>query len=157
MEPVVMRRFPVFSVLFLVIPFIELWLLIKVGSAIGALATILLLILSGFLGMYLLRRPGLSTLAKLQRDMQAGQRPAKSLLEGMMMLLGGLLFIIPGFFTDIIGLILLLPPTRYLLVKFLLKNGAGYQYTSTPRSSSADIEGEVIRRTDDTKNSLDRP
>ncbi|OQX07649.1 MAG: FxsA protein [Thiothrix lacustris] len=152
-----MRRFPVFSVLFLVIPFIELWLLIKVGSAIGALATILLLMLSGFLGMYLLRHQGLSTLAKFQRDMQAGQRPAKSLLEGMMLLLGGLLFIIPGFFTDIIGLILLLPPTRYLLVKFLLKNGAGYQYTSTPRSSGADIEGEVIRRVDDTKNSLDRP
>ncbi|UOG91185.1 MAG: FxsA family protein [Candidatus Thiothrix sulfatifontis] len=156
-----MRRFPVFSVLFLVIPFIELWLLIKVGSAIGALATILLLILSGFLGMYLLRHQGLSTLAKFQRDVQAGQRPAKSLLEGMMMLLGGLLFIIPGFFTDIIGLILLLPPTRYLLVKFLLKNGVvsvgGYQPTSAPRSSGADIEGEVIRRTDDTKNSLDRP
>lgn len=156
-----MRRFPVFSVLFLVIPFIELWLLIKVGSAIGALATLLLLILSGFLGMYLLRHQGLATLAKFQRDMQAGQRPAKSLLEGMMMLLGGLLFIIPGFFTDIIGLILLLPPTRYLLVKLLLKNGvvsvAGYQHTQTSRSSSADIEGEVIRSTDDTKNSLDRP
>lgn len=156
-----MRRFPMFSVLFLVIPFIELWLLIKVGSAIGALATILLLILSGFLGMYLLRHQGLSTLAKFQRDMQAGQRPAKSLLEGTMILLGGLLFIIPGFFTDIIGLILLLPPTRYLLVKFLLKNSvvsvAGYQHTQTSRSSGADIEGEVIRRTDTTKNSLDCP
>jgi len=157
-----MRRFPVFSVLFLVIPFIELWLLIKVGSAIGALATILLLILSGFLGMYLLRHQGLATLAKFQRDVQAGQRPAKSLLDGMMMLLGGLLFIIPGFFTDLVGLILLLPPTRYLLVKFMLKNGVvsvggGYQHTSAPRSSGTDIEGEVIRRTDDIKNSLDRP
>ena len=156
-----MRRFPLFPVLFLVIPFIELWLLIKVGSAIGALATILLLILSGFFGMYLLRHQGLSTLAKFQRDMQAGQRPAQALLEGSMMLLGGLLFIIPGFFTDIVGLILLLPPTRYLLVKFLLKNGvvsvSGYQHTSASRSSSADIEGEVIRRVDDTKNSFDRP
>lgn len=156
-----MRRFPVFSVLFLVILFIELWLLIKVGSAIGALATLLLLILSGFLGMYLLRHQGLSSLAKFQRDVQAGQRPAQSLLEGMMMLLGGLLFIIPGFLTDIVGLILLLPPTRYLLIKFLLKNSVvsvgGFQHPQTPRSHGSDIEGEVIRRVDDTKNSLDRP
>ncbi|SEA95409.1 UPF0716 protein FxsA [Thiothrix caldifontis] len=156
-----MRRFPVFSWLLLAIPFIELWLLIKVGSAIGALATILLLILSGFLGMYLLRHQGLSSLAKFQHDMQAGQRPAESLLEGSMMLLSGLLFIIPGFFTDMLGLILLFPPTRYLLVKAVLKNGvvsaSGFQYTQTSRTHGTDIEGEVIRRTDDTKNSLDRP
>lgn len=156
-----MRRFPVFSVLLLVIPFFELWLLIKVGSAIGALTTILLLILSGFFGMYLLRHQGLSSLAKFQHDMRAGQRPAKSLLNGGMVLLSGLLFIIPGFFTDILGLILLFPPTRYLLVKAVLKNGvvsaAGFQYTQTSRTSGSDIEGEVIHRTDDTKNSLDRP
>lgn len=155
-----MRRFSVFPLL-LVIPFIELWLLIKVGSAIGAFATILLLILSGFLGMYLLRHQGLATLTKFQRDMQAGQRPAKSLMEGTLLLVSGLLFIIPGFFTDIVGLILLLPPTRYLLVKFLLKNGVvsatGFQYTQTSRSASTDIEGEVIRRDDSTKNSLDHP
>lgn len=156
-----MRRFPVFSVLFLVIPFIELWLLIKVGSAIGALLTILLLILSGMVGMFLLRHQGLATLARFQRDMQAGQRPAQSLLEGTLILLSGLLFIIPGFFTDIIGLVLLFPPTRYLLVKALLKRGmvsaTGFQYSQSSRTYSQDIEGEVVRREDDTKNSLDRP
>lgn len=156
-----MRRFPVFTVLLLVIPFLELWLLIKVGSAIGAFPTILLLILSGVLGIYLLRHQGLSTLAKFQRDMQAGQRPAQALLEGTMMLVGGLLFIIPGFLTDIMGLILLLPPTRYLLVKALLKRGvvsvSGFQHTQSSQSYSSDIEGEVIRRDDDAKNSLNRP
>ena len=157
-----MRRFPVFTVLLLVIPFLELWLLIKVGSAIGAFPTILLLILSGVLGIYLLRHQGLSTLAKFQRDMQAGQRPAQALLEGTMMLVGGLLFIIPGFFSDILGLILLLPPTRYLLIKALLKRGVvsatGFQYSQSSRSyNSHDIEGEVVHRDDDTKNSLDRP
>jgi UPF0716 protein FxsA len=137
-------------------------LLVHCG-AIGALPTILLLILSGMFGMFLLRHQGLVTLAKFQRDMQAGQRPAQSLLEGTLMLFSGLLFIIPGFFSDILGLLLLLPPTRYLLVKALLKRGmvsasaTGFQYTQTSRSASTDIEGEVIRRDDSTKNSLDHP
>lgn len=148
-----MRPLPVFAILFLVIPFIEIWLLIKVGGVIGALPTILLLIFSGIFGVSLLRHQGLVTLTKFQREMQAGQRPAQALLEGTMMLLGGLLFIIPGFFTDMIGLILLLPPTRYLLVKALLKRGmvsvAGFQHSQSSRSYSQDIEGEVVRRKDD--------
>ncbi|QTR47892.1 FxsA family protein [Thiothrix litoralis] len=157
-----MRRFPVFTVLLLLVPFIELWLLIKVGSAIGAFATILLLILSGVFGMFLLRHQGLVTLAKFQREMQTGQPPAQAGLEGIMLLLSGLLFIIPGFFSDILGLILLLPPTRYLLIKALLKRGVvsatGFQYSQSSRSyNSHDIEGEVVHRDDDTKNSLDRP
>ncbi len=74
-----MRRFPVFSVLFLVIPFIELWLLIKVGSAIGALATILLLILSGILGMYLLRHQGLCHIGKIPTRYAGGATPCQVL------------------------------------------------------------------------------
>lgn len=146
-----MRPLPVFGIFLLLLPFIEIWLLIKVGSAIGALPTILLLILAGMLGMFLLRHQGFATLAKLQRNMNAGELPAYAMLEGAMLVVAGLLFIIPGFFTDIVGLVFVLPPTRYLLLKALLKGGVVVRGTaaSQSRQGSRDIEGEVVHRKDD--------
>ncbi|MBU0655817.1 MAG: FxsA family protein [Gammaproteobacteria bacterium] len=148
-----MRPFPVFALLFLVLPFIEIWLLIKVGSAIGALPTILLLILAGMLGIFLLRHQGFATLARVQRSVNEGQLPAQTMLEGVVLLVGGLLFIIPGFFTDILGLLCVLPPTRYLLLKLLLKRAvvstSGFHRQTSSSQGSRYIEGEVVRRKDD--------
>lgn len=138
--------------LFLLIPVIEIWLLIKVGGALGVLPTILLLILAGMLGMALLRHQGFATLARFQRSMNEGQVPAQAMLDGVVLLVAGVLFMIPGFFSDILGLLCLFPPTRYLLLKVLLKRGTvsvqGFQYTQSTRQGSNDIEGEVVSRKD---------
>lgn len=138
--------------LFLLIPVIEIWLLIKVGGALGVLPTILLLILAGMLGMALLRHQGFATLARFQRSMNEGQVPAQAMLDGVVLLVAGVLFMIPGFFSDILGLLCLFPPTRYLLLKALLKRGTvsvqGFQYTQSTRQGSNDIEGEVVSRKD---------
>lgn len=148
-----MRPLPLFGVFFLLLPFIEIWLLIKVGSAIGALPTILLLILAGVAGVFLLRHQGFVTLTRLQRSLNAGELPAQAMLEGALLVLAGLLFLIPGFFTDILGLLLVLPPTRYLLLKVLLKSSltvvGGYQQHPGQGRKQGDIEGEVVRRQDD--------
>lgn len=138
--------------LFLLIPVIEIWLLIKVGGALGVLPTILLLILAGMLGMALLRHQGFATLARFQRSMNEGQVPAQAMLDGVVLLVAGVLFMIPGFFSDILGLLCLFPPTRYLLLKALLKRSTmsvqGFQYTQSTRQGSNDIEGEVVNRKD---------
>lgn len=154
---------PVFTVFLLLIPLIELWLLIEIGSALGALPTFLLLVAAGVLGVSLLRRASISTLLKAQHSMRQGQQPAGALLEGAATVLGGVLFLIPGFFTDVLGALLVFPLTRYWLVRTFLKRGMVVsvgrfhaQTYSTQRSN--DIEGEVVQRHEHSeKISSDRP
>jgi UPF0716 protein FxsA len=157
-----LRLPPFFAVLFLLFPVIEIWLLIKVGGAIGVFPTILLLILSGMLGMFVLRQQGLATLARFQRSVNEGTMPAQAMLESVVSLVGGLLLIIPGFFTDMLGLLCLFPPTRFLILKVFLSGSQTYvqtrtvHYTQTssrrpqsPQQTDYDIEGEVVSRKDD--------
>lgn len=108
--------FPVFAILFLVVPLVEIYLLIQVGQVIGAGWTILLVVLTAVIGVALLRLQGLSTLHRAQRKMQQNELPAIEILEGMGLLVAGALLLTPGFFTDAIGFLLLFPPTRRWLV-----------------------------------------
>jgi UPF0716 protein FxsA len=94
----------------------ELWLIIQVGSWLGAWVTIALVLGTGFVGVTLLRMQGFKLLAQLQARMQRGEIPAMELVEGVALLIGGLLLLTPGFLTDTLGLLLLLPPTRQALV-----------------------------------------
>ncbi len=103
--------------LLLAMPLIELWLIIRVGSSIGGLATIALLIGAGILGMNLLRLQGFNTLSKLDQRLQRGELPAEEILDGFALTLAAFLFIIPGFITDILAIPLLIPPVRRWLVK----------------------------------------
>ncbi|MFZ1345269.1 FxsA family protein [Thiothrix eikelboomii] len=112
-----MRTFPLFALLFFVVPLIEIYLLIQVGQVIGALPTILLVIATSVLGAYLLRQQGVSALTRLQNSLRQGQLAAEEMKAGVFILLGGILLMIPGFFTDFLGLLCLLPPTRKLLMK----------------------------------------
>ena len=107
-------------ILFIVVPIIEIYFLIQVGSAIGVLPTILLVIATAVLGTALLRQQGMSTMRRYQENVQAGKMPAGELLEGLALLVGGVLLLTPGFFTDAIGFTLLLPPTRKGMIKWLL-------------------------------------
>ena len=106
---------------FTLIPVLELYLLIKVGTVIGGLNTILLVILSGFAGAWLARLEGMNTLIRLKMNLQQGLMPAEELLDGVIIFIAGLVLITPGFITDIMGLLLLWPVTRNRLKKFLRK------------------------------------
>jgi UPF0716 protein FxsA len=105
----------VLALLFLVVPFVELYVLIQVGHAIGAPETILLLIAVSVVGAWLVKREGLATLARVRRRVDAGEVPGRELVDGLLILLAGVLLITPGFLSDVAGILLLLPPVRAVI------------------------------------------
>ncbi len=102
----------VLFVLFIVVPIIELVVIIQVGQAIGALNTIALLILVGVVGAWLAKREGIAVYKRFRRQVESGVVPGKEIADGFMILLAGALLVTPGFVTDVLGLLLLLPPVR---------------------------------------------
>ncbi|MFZ5622160.1 MAG: FxsA family protein [Pseudomonadota bacterium] len=116
-----MRALPFLTLLlFLGIPLIEIYLLIQVGGWIGALPTVFLVVFTAVLGVLLLRQQGFAALQRVQAAMAQGQIPAMELLEAMLLTLGGILLLVPGFFTDALGFLCLIPPLRRWLVRGLL-------------------------------------
>ncbi len=109
--------------LLIIIPIAELMFMLKVGRILGVLPTIALLIFMGIAGVYILKQQGFSTMTRAQLRMQSGEAPAKELMEGVMLAFGGLLLLIPGFISDGIAFIFLLPFTRRPLLAFLLRSG----------------------------------
>ena len=155
--------FPVITIIFLIVPVLEIYLLIEVGQVIGALWTAFLVVLTAVIGVRLLKIQGISTLMRAQNKMQTGQPPAQEMLEGVGLVLAGAFLLTPGFFTDTVGFILLFPPTRIWLVKkavtSLMASGRFYQqggrqgfhYESGHRQNKADrdvIEGVNYKRED---------
>ena len=102
-------------ILFAVIPVIEVYLLIKVGRLIGALPTVALLLAISLAGAWLVRHQGFELLRRIQAELAQGRLPAAELLEGAMVLVGGVLLLTPGFFTDVLGLFFLIPFTRAVI------------------------------------------
>lgn len=98
--------------IFLVMPLLELAVIIKIGAAIGVLKTIGLLVLSSVVGGWLMKREGLGVLRRMQAAVAAGRVPGKELADAVLILFGGALMVAPGFITDILGILLLLPPVR---------------------------------------------
>lgn len=116
-----MRLFPLFAFLFLLVPILEIYFLIQVGSVIGAFPTILLVVGTAVLGGFLLRQQGLSTFMRYQQSLAKGQLPAQEMLEGVLLLIGGVLLMTPGFFTDTLGFLCLLPFTRPWIATWLVR------------------------------------
>jgi UPF0716 protein FxsA len=108
--------FPLIAAVFLLVPIVEIYLLIQVGHVIGAGWTILLVVLTAVIGVWLLRIQGLSTLMRAQRRMQDNELPAREMLEGVALVVAGAFLLTPGFATDTLGFLLLFPPTRIWLV-----------------------------------------
>jgi UPF0716 protein FxsA len=108
-------------VLLTVVPIFELYVLIKVGQFIGALNTVLVVLLTGIAGAILAKLQGLSILRRIQEDLLRGIMPAASLLDGLFILSGGILLITPGFITDCLGLLFLVPMTRDIFKRWLKK------------------------------------
>jgi UPF0716 protein FxsA len=104
----------VLPIFLLCLPLIEIAGFALVGREIGVLATVALVILSTLVGSILLRWQGFGVITRIRQDLQAGRDPGRQLAHGVMVLVAGLLLIIPGFFTDILGLLLFLPPVRDL-------------------------------------------
>ncbi len=142
--------FRFWPILFLVVPIIEVYLLIEVGSIIGSGWTILLVVLTAVLGVNLLRQQGISTLMRANKAMSRGQIPAMEMMEGLFLAVGGALLITPGFFTDTIGFICLLPFTRREIIKLLLLKSViktsytAHQEKTAPKDPHT-IEGECHR------------
>jgi UPF0716 protein FxsA len=95
-----------------VVPAIELFILLRVGATLGLTVTLGIILVTGILGARLARREGLGVLAKVQQEMSRGETPTSSLLEGALVVMGGLLLLTPGFVTDALGFSLMFPPTR---------------------------------------------
>ena len=98
--------------LFVLLPIVELALLIQLGGWIGLPGTLAIVLLTGFLGAGLARRQGLRAWMAIQRELRDGRMPAAALLDGLLILIGGILLLTPGLLTDLCGLALLLPPSR---------------------------------------------
>ena len=108
-------------ILFVIVPVTELYILIEVGKRIGSLTTIGLIILTGIIGAYLVKGQGFMILKKIQNDLNEGIIPGDSLIQGAIILAGGIFLLTPGFVTDIIGFIFLIPVSRRVVKKYLLK------------------------------------
>lgn len=107
--------------LIIIIPAAEIGFLMYSGKMIGILPTILLIILSGVVGAYLAKQQGLETIRKAQEEMRYGNMPGDAILDGICVLIGGTLLLSPGFITDFVGLLLLIPYTRVFFKKMIAR------------------------------------
>ncbi len=114
----------VLVVLFLLVPLAELFVIIQVGQAFGALNTIGLLIVISAVGAWLAKREGMSVWRRFQRQVQSGAVPGQAIADGVMILFAGALLMTPGFLTDLLGISLLLPPVRAVVRAALMKRAA---------------------------------
>lgn len=131
--------------LFIAVPIAEISVLIRVGSSIGALNTILFVILTAVLGAYLVRQQGFATLSKLQKETNAGRVPALQIAEGVALLFAGAVLMTPGFITDAVGFAILIPPVRQAFIAWaannVFKGGVTSAYSSSVYSSSTNSDG----------------
>jgi UPF0716 protein FxsA len=115
---------PVLVVLFIGVPFAEIYVLLQVGHAIGVLNTLALLILVSIVGAWLAKREGLGVIRRMQRSIEAGRVPGTELVDGFLILLAAALMLTPGFLTDIVAIFLLLPPVRAVVRRELRRRVA---------------------------------
>tara|TARA_B100001146_G_C16155881_1_gene423371 strand:+ start:427 stop:852 length:426 start_codon:yes stop_codon:yes gene_type:complete len=129
---------------FIVLPILEMYVLISVGSNIGAFNTILLVLLTALIGLALLRVQGFRTLINARNKLGMAQLPAEEMITGIFLAIGGALLLTPGFITDLFGLLCLVPVTRRFLLKIALTNLTGFGVVNESKSAVKKdwIEGE---------------
>jgi UPF0716 protein FxsA len=120
MEPMV----GVLVLLFILVPLAELYVIIQVGQAFGALNTIALLIAISAAGAWLAKREGVAVWRRFQRQVESGSVPGKEMADGVMILFAGALMMTPGFLTDVLAICLLLPPVRAVIRGALMRQAA---------------------------------
>lgn len=134
--------------LFFTIPLAEIYVLLEVGGVIGVLPTIALVVLTAVIGAGLIRAQGLTTLGRVQQELERGELPAVGIIEAALLLVAGALLLTPGFVTDTIGFLILVPPLRRRVIRSFLARrmvtagmAAGQDGARGPRV----IEGEFRR------------
>lgn len=146
-----------FARLFLIftsVSLLEIYVLVKVGGFLGAWPTVLLVIITAFVGSALVRSQGLQLVKQLQQRMAAGEMPGQQLIEGIMLIITGVLLVTPGFVTDLSGLLLLQPTIRANIAKFIMANvkfasqGSMEGFTQSAKHDDSIIEGEFERKED---------
>ena len=137
---------PLFLI-FILVPMIEIYLLIKVGGMIGAFPTILLIFITAVLGTWLLRQQGLSMIGRYQQSVMQGRMPAQELIAGLALLFGGALLLTPGFFTDFIGFLCLIPVTRRSVIRWIMKRVSVATFSAN-QGNVYDVYKEVDQKQD---------
>ena len=142
-----MKIFQILLLIVLVIPFAEIYLLLGVGSIIGAFPTILLVVFTAVLGAFLLRQQGFVTFRRFQESLARGEIPAYEMIEGPLILVGGALLLTPGFITDVLGFACLIPATRKKIAQYIIENhlvlaGASAGFGQAKAAESNVLEGE---------------
>jgi UPF0716 protein FxsA len=136
-------------ILFIVVPIAELYVIFKIGDSIGWLPTLALLVIDSIAGWWLLKSQGRTVWQRFQATMQAGRVPHREVMDGVLVIFGGAFLLTPGFITDIFGFLLLLPPSRAVFRRFLIRRGGrmfGISVATGRRSTPAarqdwDVEG----------------
>jgi UPF0716 protein FxsA len=142
--------------LFIVVPIVEIYVIIQVGQAIGALWTVALLIADSIAGTLLMKSQGRAAWRRFQAALAEGRAPAREVLDGMLVIFGGAFLLAPGFITDIFGALFLIPPTRAIMRRLLMRRftfallsdmpsplrpGAGRRRPPPGRPSDFDVDG----------------
>lgn len=146
--------FRIILALFIIIPIIEIFLFMRIGALIGIAPTLGMIVLTAVIGVSMLKMQGLSTLQRAQNNLQENKLPATELVEGIILLLCGALLLTPGFFTDTVGFLMLVPNIRRAAAKTIIKkgkfqfmNGSGFSGFSTDQerqSPNDSQDGDVI-------------
>tara|TARA_Y100001970_G_scaffold276910_1_gene380348 strand:+ start:448 stop:873 length:426 start_codon:yes stop_codon:yes gene_type:complete len=131
------------------LPLAEIWLMIKIGQQIGAINTVLLIILTAFLGIYYARIEGLNTIKSGLLNVYENKTPLYEVISGASIGIAVIMLILPGFITDTIGFILLIPFTRKLIINFLIKNKRKH-----PSNENNFVEGEILEEDKKDKDEL---
>jgi UPF0716 protein FxsA len=113
--------FPILLLLFIFVPIIEIGLFIQVGGFLGLWPTIALVLITAFVGASLVRSQGIQTLMSVQGRLQQGEMPAQQIIEGVMLAVAGVLLLTPGFMTDALGMLVLLPAPRAIIAKKMME------------------------------------
>ena len=134
-----------FFLLFICLPALEIYLLIEVGGQVGALNTVALIFLTAIIGLYFAKHQGLQTLKSGMVNLYQNKMPIYEIMSGASIALAALLLIIPGFLTDFIGFLLLIPFTRKILFSLTLKN----KERKKDKSQNNTIDGEIVENNKD--------
>ncbi len=136
-------------IIFIVIPVIEISLFIEIGSFIGSFNTILLIFTTALIGVYFVRQQGISTYSKLYNQLQNQEAPIQTMFEGLVILISGILLITPGFFTDALGFLGLIPLTRVIFIKIVANSVLSRYGMKNHSSDDESIEGDFEEINDD--------
>lgn len=158
----------IFLLVLIALPVIEIVVLLQVGSLLGGLNTLMLIVATAALGLLLVKQQGMQNWVLMQQKLARGQAPGIEMLSGVLIFFAGVMLIVPGFVTDVIGLIFVLPPTRQALAKYLFKHtvvrgqagfgftqfhfrqGAGFTQSTKNKDDGTVIDGEYSHKSEST-------